>query len=84
MVILSLIDVQYSQTAVFSFEKGSIVKITPPHVPFAQQKNSLPQVKFLIPPTGEFTLPPLHPLPLFGKPWLGIIHFVPNQNLLKN
>ena len=39
ILILILFDVQYSQKAVFSFQKGSnsrIVKITPPQVPFTR------------------------------------------------
>ena len=32
--MLILIDVQYSQKAVFTFEKVQIVKITPPQVSF--------------------------------------------------
>ena len=32
MVILTLIDIQYSQNAVFSFEEGSNVKITLPQI----------------------------------------------------
>ena len=34
MLILILIDVQYSRKAVLSFEKGSVVKIISPQVPF--------------------------------------------------
>ena len=33
MLILILIDIQYSQKAVFSFEKVRMVKITPPQFP---------------------------------------------------
>ena len=36
MLNLFLIDVQYSQKAVFSLKKVRIVNITPPHVPFAR------------------------------------------------
>ena len=60
--MLILIDVQYSQKAVFSFEKGlncqnhsssgSLHPVNSPH----------PQLEFLIPPP--------QPLPLFGKPWM--------------
>ena len=36
MLILVLINLQYSHEAFFSFEKGPNVKITPPQVPTAQ------------------------------------------------
>ena len=60
MLILILIDVQYSQKAVFSFEKG-----------FNCQNNSSPgsfrPVKEISPPL-KFPILPSHLLPLFGKP----------------
>ena len=49
MLILISIDVQYSQNAVFSFEKFRIVKITSPQVLNTDKKKISP-VKFLIPP----------------------------------
>ena len=48
MLILISIDVQYSQNAVFSFEKFRIVKITSPQV--LNTGNKIPPVKFLIHP----------------------------------
>ena len=73
MLILILIDVQYSQKADFSFEKGSycqnhssssslcLVKKIPP-----------PPVNFLIPPPPHWGWGIYSPqsLPLFGKPWI--------------
>ena len=60
MLILILIDVQYSQKAVFSFEKG-----------FNCENNSSPgsfhPVKEISPPL-KFPILPSHPLPLFEKP----------------
>ena len=65
MLVLILIDVQYSQKAVFSFEEGSkcqnnsssgsLHPVNPPPPPL---------VKFIFPPpllegAGEFTPPPL-------------------------
>ena len=48
MLILILIDVQYSQKAIFSFEKGAIGQITPPQVP-TLPGTKIPPAKFLIP-----------------------------------
>ena len=48
MLILILIDAQYLQNVVFSFEKKvKMVKITPREIPTTRQKN--PPVKFPIP-----------------------------------
>ena len=33
MLILILVDVQYSRKAVFSFEKSGMAKVNPPQVP---------------------------------------------------
>ena len=65
MLILILIDVQYSQTAVFRFEKGLNRQKHSSSGSVHPVKNSLPQVKFPIAPTGKFT----YPFPLFGKHW---------------
>ena len=54
MLILILIDVQYSQDAVFSFEKGS-----------NRQNRSSSCFRHL---AKKSPLVPPHPLPLFGKP----------------
>ena len=54
MLILILIDVQYSQSAIFSFKKVRIVKITPPQVLITTQKNPVNKfspAKFMTPPT---------------------------------
>ena len=63
MFILILIDVQHSQKAVFGFGKGS--KSLFLRFPLPGKKS--PPVKLLICPGG---FPP-HPLPLFGKLWVG-------------
>ena len=63
MLILILIDVPFSQKAVFSFEKGSNHQN---HSSLGSQhlvKKSSTPVKFPIP-----TFPPPHHLLLFGKP----------------
>ena len=63
MLILILIDVPFSQKAVFSFEKGSNHQN---HSSLGSQhlvKKSPTPVKSPIPPS-----PPPHHLPLFGKP----------------
>ena len=39
MLNLILIDVQYSQKAVLALKKFRIVKVTPPQIPFTQEKN---------------------------------------------
>ena len=58
MLIFVLIDFQYLQNVVFSFEKGSVVKITPPQVP--TKLNLLSKMSHSSP------LP--HPPRLFEKP----------------
>ena len=60
MLILILIDVQYSQKAVFSFEKGS-------NCQNHSSPGSFHLVKEISHPL-KFPIPPSHPLPLFGKP----------------
>ena len=61
LIMLILIDVQYLQKVVFSFEKASIRQNhSSSGSLYLIKKCSLP-VKFPI-------LSPLHPLPLFGKP----------------
>ena len=55
MLILVLIDVQYSQKAVFSFEKGlnrQNHSSSGPHHPV----KKFPPAKFLIPPWEDLTL----------------------------
>ena len=39
MLNLILIDVQYLQKAVLALKKFRIVKVTPPQIPFTQEKN---------------------------------------------
>ena len=71
MLILILIDVQYSQKADFSFEKGlnrENHSSSGSHHPIKKSpqcnfQSPLPTVGNLPPP------PPLSPLPLFAKPW---------------
>ena len=60
MLILVLIDVQYSQKAVFSFEKGSNC-----------QNHSSSDFLNLVKksPPSKISNPRPHPLLLFGKPW---------------
>ena len=58
MLIFILIDVQYSQKAVFSFEKGSNRQNHSSSGSFHLVKK-FPPVKFPIPP---------NPLPRFGRP----------------
>ena len=70
MLILILIDVQHSQKAVFGLERGSNCQNHSSSGSLHLAKKS-PTVKFPI---------PLHPLPLFGKPYFAS---VPKQkNLL--
>ena len=64
MLILILIDVQYSHKAIFSFEKGSNHQ-NHSSIPLHPVKKKSFPVKFPI-PWGEFAH---HPLLLFGKPW---------------
>ena len=68
MLILILIDVQYPQKAVFSFEKGSNCQNHSSSGSLHPVKKFSP-VKFLIPPPplggGDFHP---HPLLLFEKP----------------
>ena len=65
MLILILIDVQYSQLFL-ALKKVRIVKITP-QVPFGKKiPPPKKKKKFLIPPSlKEIST---HPLPQFGKP----------------
>ena len=64
MLILILIDVQYSQLFL-ALKKVRIVKITP-QVPFGKTPPPPKKKKFLIPPSlKEIST---HPLPQFGKP----------------
>ena len=69
MLILILIDVQYSLKAVFTFEKGSNCQSHSSSGSHHPVKKSPCPAKFLIPPGeslgGDL---PLHPLPLIGKP----------------
>ena len=58
MLIFILIDVQYSQKAVFSFKEGSIRQSH-------SSSGSLHPVKKF--PPVKFPIPP-NPLPLFGRP----------------
>ena len=60
MLILILIDVQYSQKAALSYEKGSNAQNhSSPGSNYLVKKSTL--AKFLISP---------QPLTLFGKPWV--------------
>ena len=64
MVVLILIDNQYPEKAVFSFEKGSNGQnhcSSGSHLPVTPSPSL--SAKFTI---LAFSL---HPLPLFGKPW---------------
>ena len=65
MLILILIDVQYSHKAIFRFEKGSNHQNHSSSIPLHPVKKKSFSVKFPI-PWGEFAH---HPLLLFGKPW---------------
>ena len=58
MLILILIDVQYSMKAAFNFEKVPVIIVVLPQVLTTQLKNSPQQ-------NSQFYS---HPLPLFGKP----------------
>ena len=58
MLILILIDVQYSQEAVFSFEKGFNGQSHSSSGSHHPVKNSTP-VKFPMPPLGGIPLPSL-------------------------
>ena len=81
MLILILLDVQYLQKAVFSFEKGSNCQNHSSSGSLYPVKKS-PQVKFSILPSGGFTSPPPlppYPLPLFGKPCINRTVFLPNS-----
>ena len=60
MLILILIDVQYLQNVVLSFEVGLNGQISP-QIPTIQEK--IPSAKFLITSIGGILLP----LTLFGK-----------------
>ena len=74
VLILILIDVQYSQNAVFSFEKG----LNCQNHPSSGSHHSLrkfPWQNFRSPKLGV-NLRPSHPFPLFGKAW--VILFVIN------
>ena len=68
MLILILIDVQYSQKAVFSFEKGSDGQNHTFSGSPCPVKKSQPPNKIFDPPTGGNTP---HSLLLLGKPCLG-------------
>ena len=68
MLILILIDVQYSQKAVFSFEKGLNHQNHPSPGSLHLVKRFPPRKISNPPPSrGGFTPPPPHPLPLFEK-----------------
>ena len=72
MVILILIDVQYSQNAAFSFEKGSNCQnhsTSGSH--HLVNKSPPPHKIFDFPPmaVGEGGDLPYHPLQLLWKPW---------------
>ena len=62
MLILILIDIQYTQNVVFSFEKGSNGQNHSSSVYYHLIKN-IPQQNFSFPPVGGF------PPTLFGKTW---------------
>ena len=67
MLILILIDVQYSQKAVFSFEKG-LNNQNHPSPGSLHLVKRFPSSKISNPLTGRgIYLPPPHPLPLFEK-----------------
>ena len=66
MLILILIDVQYSQKAVFSFEKGLNHQNYPSPGSLHLVKR-FPPSKISNPPTSRGDLLPPHPLPLFEK-----------------
>ena len=64
MLILILIDVQYLQKVVFSFEKGLD----------GQNHSSSGPNHLMTPPPSKISICP-HPLMLFGKPWhIAIAH----------
>ena len=65
MLILVLIDVQYSQKAIFSFEKGSIGQnhSSGSHHPVKKKKKKTSKMFDSLP----------HSLPLFGKPCFDIV-----------
>ena len=67
MLILILIDVQYSQKAVFSFEKGLNLQNRSSSGSLHLVKK-FPPAKFLIPVPPLGGIYPPHPLLLFGKP----------------
>ena len=68
MLILILIDVQYLQKVVFSFEKGSNDQNHSSSGSHHPIKNP-PQQNFKLPSTGKGIYPsPNHSLTLFGKP----------------
>ena len=67
MLILILIDVQYSQEAAFSCEKAL-------NRQNHSSSGSLHPIKNLPPPPTGKNLPPPHPLPLFGKPCIYLVN----------
>ena len=81
MLILILINVQYLQNAVFSFEKGlndQNHSFTPAQIPTIRYENS--PSKFSHPRWGEF----LYPLLQSRKPWgIEVDYFAETRLMLK-
>ena len=83
MLIVILIDVQYSQKAAFSFENGSNSQIHSSSGSLHPVKK-FPLVKFPS-PVGAGSDFPTHHLKLFGKPWTNayvVLWWISNPEVL--
>ena len=81
MLILILINVQFLQNVVFSFENGSVGQNQSSGDSYYQIKKSPSKISY--PPNGgNFPHPP-HPVALFGKSCRRESSFIPAPKILK-